>query len=172
MLWENIALLLFLFNTDTGSWLRSPHLHSKLLPNETIYLLDCVSMYEPRLALNSCSFCFSMDYKYVTPCKALCHVLCSIYSSCFCFRNHKLWKKILELLWVPWKYSFTAFKEVKAMTSSLCECQLLFHGLRCIKDGVQWRDVENTTHVRRCPFNVTYSLQWTNFPKQKESALK
>lgn len=135
MLWKNIALLLFLFNTDTGNWLRSPHLHSKLLPNETIYLLDSVSLYEPRLALNSCSFCFSMDYKYVPPCKALCHVLCSIYSSCFCFRNHKLWEKILELLWVPWKYSFTAFKEVKAMTSSLCECQLLFHVLRCIKKG-------------------------------------
>lgn len=110
---------------DTGNWLRSPQLHSKLLPNETTYLLDSISLYEPRLALNSCSFCFSMDYKCVPPCKALCHVQCSIYSSCFCIRNHKLWENILELLWDPWKYSCTAFKEVKAMTSSLCECQAI-----------------------------------------------
>lgn len=123
---------------DTGNWLRSPQLHSKLLPNETIYLLDSISLYEPRLALNSCSFCFSMDYKCVPPCKALCHVRCSIYSSCFCIRNHKLWKKILELLWVPWKYSCTAFQLLRRWRQWLLRCvnvKLLFQVLRCIRKG-------------------------------------
>lgn len=96
VLWKNITLPLFFFNMDTGNWLRSPHMHSKLLPNETIYLLDSVSLYEPRMALNSCSFCFSMYSGCMPPCKAFCHVLCSIYSSWLPIRNHELWKKFLN----------------------------------------------------------------------------
>lgn len=108
------------------------------IPVFTIYLLDNVSLYEPRLALNSCCFCFSMDYRCVPPCKALCHVVCSIYSSCLCIRNHELWgEKSLNFSEFPSKCICAAFKKLKAMTSSLCECQAIIPHTQMYKERME-----------------------------------